>query len=163
AIKGSSRKILGLVDRLLPARSMYYLSRDIGLPIAREGALKVKEIAYVHAEAYPAGESKHGPIALVEQGFPVVFIVPPDSGIEQKILGNIEEMKARGAFTIGVVHEGSSLNNVVEFPLEVPRAHWITTPITHTPPLQLLAYHLAVKKGHDPDKPRNLAKTVTVE
>ncbi|MEM4516468.1 MAG: glutamine--fructose-6-phosphate transaminase (isomerizing) [Desulfurococcaceae archaeon] len=163
AIKGSSRKILGLVDRLLPAKSMYYLSRDIGLPIAREGALKVKEIAYVHAEAYPAGESKHGPIALVEQGFPVVFIVPPDSGIEQKILGNIEEMKARGAFTIGVVHEGSSLNNVVEFPLEVPRAHWITTPITHTPPLQLLAYHLAVKKGHDPDKPRNLAKTVTVE
>lgn len=152
-----------LVEKLSGVKSMYYLSRGVGVPIAREGALKIKEIAYVHAEAYPAGESKHGPIALVEPGYPVVFIVPNDPLLERKILGNIEEMKARGAYSIGVLHEESPLINSVDYPITVPSLHWVTTPITHTPFLQLLAYHLAVKRGLDPDKPRNLAKTVTVE
>ncbi|MEM1719400.1 MAG: glutamine--fructose-6-phosphate transaminase (isomerizing) [Desulfurococcaceae archaeon] len=152
-----------LSDRIAGSTNMYYLSRGIGIPVAREGALKIKEIAYVHAEAYPAGESKHGPIALIEPGFPVVFVVPDDALIERKVHGNVEEMKARGALTIGVLHENSYLKDYVDVAIEVPGAHWIMAPITHTPPLQLLAYYLAVKRGYDPDKPRNLAKTVTVE
>lgn len=148
---------------LLNTKSLYYLSRGIGVPIAREGALKIKEIAYVHAEAYPAGESKHGPIALVELGFPVVFIVPNERRLESKIRGNIEEMRARGAIIIGIAHVETELSGVMDYWIRVPSRHWITTAITHTPPLQLLAYKLAVRKGLDPDKPRNLAKTVTVE
>lgn len=163
SIRSSEYFIEKLSIDLVRTKSMYYLSRDIGIPVAKEGALKIKEIAYVHAEAYPAGESKHGPIALLEQGFPVLFIIPNDPVVEQKILGNIEEMKARDAFTIGVFYKGSHLKDMVEKAIEVPASHWITTPITHTPPLQLLAYYLAIRKGYDPDKPRNLAKTVTVE
>lgn len=152
-----------VAEKLVYAKSMYYLSRDLGIPIAREGALKIKEIAYVHAEAYPAGESKHGPIALVEPDFPVVFVVPNDPDLESKIRGNIEEMRARGALSIGVLGENSSLNDIIDYKIHVPSRHWIITPLTHTPPLQLLAYQLAVIKGYDPDRPRNLAKTVTVE
>ena len=144
-------------------RSMYYLSRHIGLPVAREGALKIKEIAYIHAEAYPAGESKHGPIALVERAFPVVFIVPRLLWLEHSIKGNIEEMKARGAETLGVVCEESFIVSLLDHVIPVPCPHWLLTPISHTPPLQLLAYYTATRKGLDPDRPRNLAKTVTVE
>ncbi|MEM4488207.1 MAG: glutamine--fructose-6-phosphate transaminase (isomerizing) [Desulfurococcaceae archaeon] len=162
-INETSSFVERLSEKLINTRSMYYLSRGVGVPTAREGALKIKEIAYVHAEAYPAGESKHGPIALVEPGFPVVFVVPNDHEIERKIHSNVEEMKARGALTIGVLYKDSYLKELVDVAIEVPRGHWITTPITHVPPLQLLAYHLAVKRGHDPDRPRNLAKTVTVE
>jgi len=143
--------------------SMYYLSRHIGVPVAREGALKIKEIAYIHAEAYPAGESKHGPIALVERGFPVVFVVPGISGVERAIKGNVEEMRARGAETVGVICEESPLRDMVDHVFEVSCPHWLLTPISHTPPLQLLAYHTATRRGHNPDRPRNLAKTVTVE
>jgi glucosamine--fructose-6-phosphate aminotransferase (isomerizing) len=143
--------------------SMYYLSRHIGVPVAREGALKIKEIAYIHAEAYPAGESKHGPIALVESKFPVVFVAPGISLVEQAIKGNIEEMRARGAETVGVVCEGSPLKGLLDHVIEVSCPHWLLTPISHTPPLQLLAYYTATTKGLNPDRPRNLAKTVTVE
>lgn len=152
-----------LAGRLSSSKSMYYLSRGVGLPVAREGALKIKEVAYIHAEAYPAGESKHGPIALVEPFFPVVFIVPDDRELEKLVLGNIKEIKARGGVVIGVIPEGSSLVERLDVAIEVPAAHWVLTPLTHTPPLQLLAYHTAVLRGYDPDKPRNLAKTVTVE
>lgn len=141
----------------------YYLSRGVGLPIAMEGALKLKEIAYIHAEAYPAGESKHGPIALVEEGFPVVFTIPRDEEIEKLILGNIQEMKARGAVIISVAPEDTELRDQFDYWFKTPQAHWITTSITATPVLQLLAYYTAVAKNLDPDKPRNLAKTVTVE
>ncbi len=141
----------------------YYLSRGIGLPVAMEGALKLKEIAYIHAEAYPAGESKHGPIALVTTDYPVVFTIPPDELVEKRLLGNIQEMKARGAVAIGVAHEDTVLSDQLDFMFPVPHTHWILTPITHTPPMQLLAYYTATRKGYDPDKPRNLAKTVTVE
>lgn len=141
----------------------YYLSRSIGVPVAMEGALKLKEIAYIHSEAYPAGESKHGPIALVEDGFPVVFTIPNKEDLEKLLLGNIQEMKARGAVIIGVASENTSLGDQLDYQFKIPDTHWILTPITHTPPQQLLAYYTAVSKGYDPDKPRNLAKTVTVE
>ncbi|MEM4663579.1 MAG: glutamine--fructose-6-phosphate transaminase (isomerizing) [Desulfurococcaceae archaeon] len=158
--KGKARELAKI---LANTKSIYYLSRGVGLPIAREGALKIKEIAYIHAEAYPAGESKHGPIALVEPGFPVVFVVPPEPVLESMMLNNVMEMKARGALTIGVVYKGCRIAGVFDYVMEVPRAHRVVSPITHTPPLQLLAYYVAVEKGLDPDKPRNLAKTVTVE
>jgi len=141
----------------------YYLSRGIGLPVAMEGALKLKEIAYIHAEAYPAGESKHGPIALVEENYPVVFTIPEDEELEKLLLGNIQEMKARGAVIIGVASSSTSLKDQFDYWFKIPSSHWILTPITHTPPQQLLAYYTAVERGYDPDKPRNLAKTVTVE
>ncbi|MEM2014355.1 MAG: glutamine--fructose-6-phosphate aminotransferase, partial [Desulfurococcaceae archaeon] len=108
-------------------------------------------------------ESKHGPIALVEPGFPVVFVVPPEPVLESLMLNNVMEMKARGALTIGVVYKGCRIAGVFDYVMEVPRAHRVVSPITHTPPLQLLAYYVAVERGLDPDKPRNLAKTVTVE
>ncbi|MEM4756504.1 MAG: glutamine--fructose-6-phosphate transaminase (isomerizing) [Desulfurococcaceae archaeon] len=164
SIRSSERLVKNLAENLARrTKSMYYLSRGIGLPIAREGALKIKEIAYIHAEAYPAGESKHGPIALIENDFPVVFVIPPDDYIESIILGNIEEMKARGALTIGITSSLSKSKDIVDYFISIPHSHWILTPLTHTPPLQLLAYYVAVEKGYDPDKPRNLAKTVTVE
>lgn len=141
----------------------YYLSRGIGLPVAMEGALKLKEIAYIHAEAYPAGESKHGPIALVEEDYPVVFTIPEEPELEKLLLGNIQEMKARGAVIIGVAPVNTSLKDQLDYWFKIPSSHWILTPITHTPPQQLLAYYTAIEKGYDPDKPRNLAKTVTVE
>ncbi len=141
----------------------YYLSRGIGVPVAMEGALKLKEIAYIHAESYPAGESKHGPIALVEPDYPVLFVIPQHRELEKLLLGNIQEMKARGAVIIGVAPEDTVLKDQLDYWFKIPSSHWILTPITHTPPLQLLAYHTAVRRGYDPDKPRNLAKTVTVE
>ena len=163
SIRRSIKAVNELSERLLHVKSMYYLSRGVGVPVAREGALKIKEIAYIHAEAYPAGESKHGPIALVEPGFPVIFVVPSDEEVEIKMLGNVEEMKARGAHVIAVLPGDSKLVEKVDVVISVPRGHWLLTPITHTPPLQLLAYYVAVARGYDPDKPRNLAKTVTVE
>lgn len=162
-IAWSESRAQKLAEWLSTRSNAYYLSRGPGVPVAMEGALKLKEIAYIHAEAYPAGESKHGPIALVEEDFPVLFVIPDNEEIEKLILGNIQEMKARGAVIIGVASEKTMLKDQLDYWFRVPNTHWILTPITHTPPLQLLAYHTAVKKGYDPDKPRNLAKTVTVE
>lgn len=152
-----------LAEWLSRKDSAYYLSRGMGVPVAMEGALKLKEIAYIHAEAYPAGESKHGPIALVTSGYPVVYVIPSDNYLEKLLLGNIQEMKARDAVTIGVAPEDTDVKDQLDYMFPVPRTHWILTPITHTPAMQLLAYYTAVQKGYDPDKPRNLAKTVTVE
>jgi glucosamine--fructose-6-phosphate aminotransferase (isomerizing) len=163
SVKVSDEVAKKLSHKLRDSRSIYILSRGLGVPIAKEGALKIKEIAYIHAEAYPAGESKHGPIALVEPDFPVIFVVPNDPSLEAKMLGNIEEMRARGAFTIGIIPEESRLESALDYAIKVESPHWIATPATHTPLLQLLAYYIAVLKGLDPDKPRNLAKTVTVE
>jgi len=152
-----------LAEWLSRKGNAYYLSRGIGVPVAMEGALKLKEIAYIHAEAYPAGESKHGPIALVTREYPVVFTVPSSDRLEKLLLGNMQEMRARGAVVIGIAPEDTSLLDQIDYLFPVPRTHWILTPITHTPPMQLLAYYTAVQRGYDPDKPRNLAKTVTVE
>ncbi|MFX0209127.1 MAG: glutamine--fructose-6-phosphate transaminase (isomerizing) [Candidatus Hodarchaeota archaeon] len=144
--------------------SIFYLTRGANLPVAMEGALKIKEIAYLHAEAYPAGESKHGPIALIEKDFPVVFIVPPDD-MRTKMLGNVEEMKARGARTIILgSEEDHQLRERADyyfgFDKNIPLPF---IPIVYTIPLQLLAYYTSVNLGWDPDKPKNLAKSVTVE
>ena len=157
-------RIKRLAIDISKASSMYYLGRGLGLPISMEGALKMKEVAYIHAEAYPAGESKHGPIALVEKAFPVVFTIFNDE-YNEAMEGNIMEMRARDAYTIGIVPK--SLSNRMEKLLDVTIPINIEKPAAATMvyaiPMQLLAYYTAVSKGLDPDKPRNLAKTVTVE
>ncbi len=144
--------------------NVYYLGRGLGVPIAMEGALKLKEIAYIHAEAYPAGESKHGPIALVETGFPVVFTVLDDYYVDA-IVGNVMEMNARDAYTIALVPKKYVIKfgKLCNFIFEMPNIDYRLAPIPYIVPLQLLAYYTSVFRGLDPDKPRNLAKTVTVE
>jgi glucosamine--fructose-6-phosphate aminotransferase (isomerizing) len=144
-----------------------YLGRGINYPIALEGALKLKEISYIHAEGYPAGEMKHGPIALIDSAMPVVSIAPNDHLFE-KMLGNIQEVKARGGSVIAVTTDGNDTLQSVLDPAEdalisLPRAPEMLTPIVMVLPLQLLAYHIAVRRGCDVDQPRNLAKSVTVE
>ncbi len=156
-----------LVNRALrifvSARSAFYLGRGFGLGVAKEGALKMKEVAYVHAEAYPAGESKHGPIALVEPGFPTVFCACSPEEMEL-VASNVEEMKSRGALTIVVAPKGVAEGaRGIDILVEVPKhLHPDVQCIPCVIPLQLLAYETSVARGYDPDKPRNLAKTVTV-
>jgi len=149
--------------RLAEKQSAYYLGRVFGVPIAMEGALKLKEIAYIHAEAYPAGESKHGPIALVEEGFPVVFIYL--GFLDEMLESNVEEMKARGAYVIAVAQGDMVLGSIAKYSnavVKMPKAPLEVRLVTYVIPLQLIAYYTSVIKGLDPDKPRNLAKTVTV-
>jgi glucosamine--fructose-6-phosphate aminotransferase (isomerizing) len=145
-----------------------YLGRGISYPIALEGALKLKEISYIHAEGYPAGEMKHGPIALIDEDLPVVALAPGDS-VFDKSLGNIQEAKARGARMIVVTNESKRaafadiLDPKRDTLVTVPDAHPLMLPVLLTIPMQLLAYHVAVRRGCDVDQPRNLAKSVTVE
>ena len=140
-----------------------YLGRGINYPIALEGALKLKEISYIHAEGYPAGEMKHGPIALITEEMPVVILAPKDK-VYEKILGNIQEVKARDGVVIAVSSDGDEeLRRKVDHCLSIPRTSPLLTPILLAIPMQLLAYHVAVRKGCDVDQPRNLAKSVTVE
>jgi glucosamine--fructose-6-phosphate aminotransferase (isomerizing) len=144
-----------------------FLGRGINYPIALEGALKLKEISYIHAEGYPAGEMKHGPIALIDERMPVVAIAPDDHVFE-KMLGNVQEAKARGGAVIAVTNEGDTrlteiLDPQTDVLLAMPRTTSMLTPVVMTIPLQLLAYHIAVRRGCDVDQPRNLAKSVTVE
>jgi len=144
-------------------RSMLYLGRGINMPIAYEGALKLKEISYIHAEGYPAGEMKHGPIALVDKDLPVLVIAPKDAWYE-KMISQIEQAKARGGQVIAVATAGDTLiPDLVDEVLWVPEAPWLISPILTTIPLQLFAYHIATQLGLDVDQPRNLAKSVTVE
>lgn len=143
--------------------SMYYLSRGKGVPLAKEGALKIKEVAYIHAEAYEAGESKHGPISLVTKFFPVLFVFS-DNEVADYTFNNLMEMKSRDAYTIGVVSKGNrKLVENLDYPFELYGSSSLLNTVLFLPPLQLLAYYLCLQKGFDPDKPRNLAKTVTVE
>jgi len=151
-----------LARTLIYAKGFLYLGRGINYPIALEGALKLKEISYIHAEGYPAGEMKHGPIALIEEGLPVVVLAPRDDLFE-KIFSNIEEVKARGGRVIAVTDNPESLANKVNDLIEVPTTHHTLFPFVNVIPLQLLAYHIAVLRGCDVDQPRNLAKSVTVE
>jgi glucosamine--fructose-6-phosphate aminotransferase (isomerizing) len=149
--------------RYMNARDFLYLGRGINYPIALEGALKLKEISYIHAEGYPAGEMKHGPIALIDENMPVVVLVPRSSTYE-KVLSNMEEVIARGGRVIAVCSAGDAeLAKKAEVTLEVPAEDEELAPILLSVPLQLLAYHVAVLKGTDVDQPRNLAKSVTVE
>jgi glutamine---fructose-6-phosphate transaminase (isomerizing) len=140
-----------------------YLGRGYNFPAALEGALKLKEISYIHAEGYPAAEMKHGPIALIDEDMPVVVIAPRD-GVYEKIKSNIEEVKARGGCVIGVITEGDAeLLEYLDHVITIPRTHDALTPILASVPLQLLAYYIAVLRGCNVDQPRNLAKSVTVE
>jgi glucosamine--fructose-6-phosphate aminotransferase (isomerizing) len=160
-LKGDS-EIKELASTLDYANGYLYLGRGINYPIALEGALKLKEISYLHVEGYPAGEMKHGPIALVEDGLPVVVIAPVDA-LYSKTLSNIEEVKARGGRVIAVTDERTCLKNKVDDLIEVPAIHPALSVFVNIVPLQLLAYHVAVLKGYNVDQPRNLAKSVTVE
>ncbi len=156
-------EIATMAKKYANCRSFLYFGRGVGYPIALEGALKLKEISYIHAEGYAAGEMKHGPIALIERGVPVVVLVPKDKTYE-KVLSNIEEVRARGANVIALGTQGDkNLASKASDVLFVPKAPWYITPILMTIPLQLLAYHTANHKGTDVDQPRNLAKSVTVE
>jgi glutamine---fructose-6-phosphate transaminase (isomerizing) len=163
----SSALLEELSRSLVHATDFLFLGRGIHYPIALEGALKLKEISYIHAEGYPAGEMKHGPIALIDERLPVVALCPPGRTYE-KMLSNVQEVKARGGRVLAVAAEGDTeLRKILELPadvvIEVPRLDEVWSPLLMVVPLQLLAYHVAVRAGRDVDQPRNLAKSVTVE
>jgi glucosamine--fructose-6-phosphate aminotransferase (isomerizing) len=152
------------------ARDFLYLGRGIHFPIALEGALKLKEISYIHAEGYPAGEMKHGPNALIDETLPVVVLATkddanPDSVLRyEKTLSNIQEVTARAGRVIAIATEGDThISQLVEHVIFIPRAPELLLPVLEVVPLQLLAYYIAVRRGCDVDQPRNLAKSVTVE
>jgi glucosamine--fructose-6-phosphate aminotransferase (isomerizing) len=166
AIKASTA-MEKVAERFYNRTDFLFLGRGINYPIALEGALKLKEISYIHAEGYPAGEMKHGPIALIDERMPIVAIAPNDHVFE-KMIGNVQEAKARGGSVIAITSEGDPRMSPVLDPqrdvmLAMPSTTALLTPIVMTIPLQLLAYHIAVRRGCDVDQPRNLAKSVTVE
>ncbi|MDH5316301.1 MAG: glutamine--fructose-6-phosphate transaminase (isomerizing), partial [Gemmatimonadota bacterium] len=173
----SLRTLPGLIQRVLDrapeaeqladvfngTHNALYLGRGVNFPAALEGALKLKEISYIHAEGYPAAEMKHGPIALIDENMPVVFIAPKDA-VHSKIVSNIEEVKARGGRVIALVTEGDTeIARLADLTFPIPETHDLLTPVLTSVPLQLLAYHVAVRRGCNVDQPRNLAKSVTVE
>ncbi len=152
-----------IAEKYKDASNCLYLGRGYNFPVALEGALKLKEISYIHAEGYPAAEMKHGPIALIDENMPVVFIATKDGSYE-KIVSNIQEVKARKGQVIGVVTEGDTeIAAMADHIIEVPAAHEALMPLISVIPLQLLSYHIAVMRGCNVDQPRNLAKSVTVE
>ena len=157
------REIAVMAEDFVEKNHALFLGRGSHFPIALEGALKLKEISYIHAEGYPAGELKHGPLALVDDDMPVVAVAPNDDLLE-KLKSNLQEVRARG----GQLYVFADRTAVIEAEpgikvIKIPSGHVITSPIIHTIPMQLLAYHVAVLKGTDVDQPRNLAKSVTVE
>jgi glucosamine--fructose-6-phosphate aminotransferase (isomerizing) len=152
-----------LAERYHRVSDALFLGRQINYPVALEGALKLKEISYIHAEGYPAGEMKHGPIALIDEDMPVICVAVRDA-VYEKMLSNIEQVKARGGHVIAIVSEGDTLvRDKADYVIEVPTTLPLLTPILTSIPMQLLAYHFAVRRGADVDQPRNLAKSVTVE
>jgi len=157
------KEIEEIAQMLKDVRDMLYLGRGINMPIAYEGALKLKEISYIHAEAYPAGEMKHGPIALVDKDMPVLALATKDIWYE-KMISQIEQAKARGGIVVAVATEGDErVGKLVDRVIWVPETPWMLSPVVNVIPLQLLAYHIACLRGLDVDQPRNLAKSVTVE
>ena len=159
----SNDKIEHISDMFKDAKNFLYLGRGYNFPVALEGALKLKEISYIHAEGYPAAEMKHGPIALIDENMPVVVIATRDSSYD-KIVSNIQEVKARKGIIIAIVTEGDALiPEMADFTIEVPSTHESLMPLVSVIPLQLLSYHIAVMRGANVDQPRNLAKSVTVE
>jgi glucosamine--fructose-6-phosphate aminotransferase (isomerizing) len=156
-------EIEAIAEKFKSATNFLYLGRGYNFPVALEGALKLKEISYIHAEGYPAAEMKHGPIALIDDNMPTVFIAPKDSTYD-KIISNIEETKARKGVIIGIASENDdNIDRLVDYSIKIPDTIRMLMPILTVIPLQLLAYHIAVKKGLNVDQPRNLAKSVTVE
>jgi glucosamine--fructose-6-phosphate aminotransferase (isomerizing) len=158
-----NNQIKYIAEEFKDARNFLYLGRGYNFPVALEGALKLKEISYIHAEGYPAAEMKHGPIALIDEEMPVVFIATNDSSYE-KIVSNIQEVKARKGKVIAIVTEGDTLiKSMADYIIEIPKTHEALVPLISVIPLQLLSYHIAVLRGCNVDQPRNLAKSVTVE
>jgi glucosamine--fructose-6-phosphate aminotransferase (isomerizing) len=159
--------VRALARELADERCILFLGRHVGYPVALEGALKLKELAYMHAEGFAAGELKHGPIALIEEGMPVVVVVPSPEGrgvLHDKLVSNIQEIRARGARVIVIADEGDSeVKQFADTLIEVPAVPTLFQPLVATVPLQVFACELATAKGHDVDQPRNLAKSVTVE
>ena len=158
-----NEKVGDIAKDFFKAKGFLYLGRGINYPIALEGALKLKEISYIHAEGYPAGEMKHGPIALIEEELPVIVLAPTDN-LHQKILSNVQEVKSRGGIVIAVTDDShSEIFKISDKCILVPRTNPYLTPVIMAIPVQLLAYHVGVLRGCDVDQPRNLAKSVTVE
>ncbi|MDI6752680.1 MAG: glutamine--fructose-6-phosphate transaminase (isomerizing) [bacterium] len=163
SILTQDEKIKEIAQKYAKYNDFLYISRKYNFPIALEGALKLKEISYIHAEGYPSGEMKHGPIALIDENFPTIAIIPKDS-VYEKTISNLEEIKARKGKIIAVATEGDEeIQNVADDVIYIPETLEMLTPIFSVVPLQLLAYYIAVIRGKDVDKPRNLAKSVTVE
>ena len=158
-----SNKIKALADKYINMKNVFYIGRGLDYAVSMEGALKIKEIAYLHAEPYPAGELKHGPIALIEKGSLLVGLVAQEE-LFDKTVSNIKEVKSRGANVLAIAQEGNTeIEKVADDVIYVPRTHWTLTSILENIPQQLFAYYIACGLGHDVDKPRNLAKSVTVE
>ncbi len=159
--------VRALARELVDARAVLFLGRHVGYPVALEGALKLKELAYMHAEGFAAGELKHGPIALIEPGLPVVIVVPSPRGrsvLHDKLVSNIQEVRARGARTIVIAEEGDeTVEPYADTLIRIPSVPVLLQPIVATVPLQVFACELASARGYDVDQPRNLAKSVTVE
>ena len=163
----SAEEIKELGNLMSGTSSVLFLGRHVGFPVAMEGALKLKELAYIHAEGFAAGELKHGPIALIEEGQPVFVVVPSPRGrdsLHAKVVSNIQEIRARGAKTIVIAEEGDdAVKAYAEHVFYVPETPTLLAPLLTTVPLQIFACALATAKGYDVDQPRNLAKSVTVE
>jgi glucosamine--fructose-6-phosphate aminotransferase (isomerizing) len=167
AVLETMEPVRELARSLADAKSVLFIGRHVGYPVALEGALKLKELAYMHAEGFAAGELKHGPIALIDHGTPVVCVVPSSAGrgvLHDKIVSNIQEVRARGARTIVIAEEGDrTVLPYADHVVSVPRTPTLLAPLVTTVPLQVLACEIAATRGHDVDQPRNLAKSVTVE
>jgi glucosamine--fructose-6-phosphate aminotransferase (isomerizing) len=151
-----------LTREFAKSNSVLFLGRNVGYPVALEGALKLKELAYMHAEGFAGGELKHGPIALIEAGTPVIAIMPMEKTLDEKMISNIQEVKARGAKIIAIAPEGVEVlgaNHLIRIPETTP----LLLPVLATVPLQVFAYEMSITRGNDVDQPRNLAKSVTVE
>jgi len=162
-ILADTSKIQAIANKYKDASDFLFLGRGYNFPVALEGALKLKEISYIHAEGYPAAEMKHGPIALVDEKLPVVFVATKDTYYE-KIVSNIQEIKARKGQVIAVVSQNDAIiPDMANDVMVVPEADELIAPLLSVIPLQLLSYYVGVAKGLDVDKPRNLAKSVTVE
>jgi glutamine---fructose-6-phosphate transaminase (isomerizing) len=156
--------IAAMAHLIAPARDVLYLGRGADFPLALEGALKLKEISYIHAEGYASGEMKHGPIALIDENVPVI-VIAPSGPLFEKTVSNMEEVRARGGRVV-LISDAAGLEEAGEdclATIEMPRVHPLIAPIIYAVPVQLLAYHVACVKGTDVDQPRNLAKSVTVE
>jgi glucosamine--fructose-6-phosphate aminotransferase (isomerizing) len=167
AVLDDADRIKKLARSMADSRSVLFLGRHVGFPVAMEGALKLKELAYIHAEGFAAGELKHGPIALIEEGQPVFVIVPSPRGrnsLHAKVVSNIQEIRARGAKTIVIAEEGdTAVQAYAEHVFYIPETPTLLAPLLAAVPLQIFACELASAKGYDVDQPRNLAKSVTVE
>ena len=166
-VLGCMAPVEALAERFAQSQAVLFLGRHVGYPVALEGALKLKELAYMHAEGFAAGELKHGPIALIEEGLPVIVVMPSPKGsalLHSKLLSNIREIQARGAVTIVIAEEGDeTVRPYADHLIEIPAVSTLFQPLLSTVPLQVFAAAVARARGYDVDKPRNLAKSVTVE